>query len=223
MGKYPRIVYVPYRCKVEQPGALQHNGVTNSETEMCMWKLGILRGLGSCFLGDGKSTTLRVRSSDSAFCKNYHALKEDHAEADKNLLVIVCTVNTVYSFSILSIISTTLFQGRLNTRAHWAVAWEHHEQKTSYLAFLNVSKAYGIVWREGLWCKMRHYGVEEKFVKVCEELRSGVETRVVMNGAKSRWFGGESGLRQNCPLSPLLFNIYVMGMVEELERSQIGG
>ena len=48
------------------------------------------------------------------------------------------------------------------------------------------------VWREGLWCKMRHYGVDEK---VCEGLYSGVETRVVMNGAKSRWFGVERGLR----------------------------
>ena len=69
---------------------------------------------------------------------------------------------------------------------------------------------------------MRHYGVEEKFVKVCEELRSGVEMRVVMNGAKSRWFDIESRLRQSCPLSPLLFNICVTGMVEESERSQLG-
>ena len=25
----------PYRCKVEQPDALQHNGMTNSEREIC--------------------------------------------------------------------------------------------------------------------------------------------------------------------------------------------
>ena len=31
------------------------------------------------------------------------------------------------------------------------------------------------VWREGLWCKMRHYGVEEKFVKMCKGLWSGNE------------------------------------------------
>ena len=51
------------------------------------------------------------------------------------------------------------------------------EEKTSYLT-LDVSKAYDIVWREGLWCKMRHYGVEEKFVAVCEGLNRGVETRI---------------------------------------------
>ena len=44
------------------------------------------------------------------------------------------------------------------------------EKKTSYLDFLYVSKAYDSVWRERLWCKMRHFGVEEKFVSVCEGL-----------------------------------------------------
>ena len=39
---------------------------------------------------------------------------------------------------------------------------------------------------------------------LCEGLYSGVETRVV-NGAKSRWFGVERGLRQGCPLSRLIF------------------
>ena len=58
------------------------------------------------------------------------------------------------------------------------------EKKTSHLAFLDISKAYYSVWVEGLWCKMRHYGVEEKFVKLCEGLYRGVETMVVMNGAK---------------------------------------
>ena len=40
------------------------------------------------------------------------------------------------------------------------------EEKTSYLPFLDVSKAHDSVWKEGLWCKMRHYDVEEKFVSL---------------------------------------------------------
>ena len=60
------------------------------------------------------------------------------------------------------------------------------EKKNSYLAFLDFSKAYESVWREGLGHKMRQYGVEEKFVKVCEGLYSRVETRVVLNGGESR-------------------------------------
>ena len=41
------------------------------------------------------------------------------------------------------------------------------EKKTSYLAFLDVRKAYDGVWREGLRCEMRHNGAEEKSVKYC--------------------------------------------------------
>ena len=53
-------LYISYWCKVGQPDALQHNGMTNSGKEMCMWKLGVLlRDLEAVFLEDEKSTTLR--------------------------------------------------------------------------------------------------------------------------------------------------------------------
>ena len=45
---------------------------------------------------------------------------------------------------------------------------------------------------------------------------------VVFNGVKSRWFAVERGLRQGCPLSSLLFNIYLMGMAEDLKGAQLG-
>ena len=54
------------------------------------------------------------------------------------------------------------------------------KKKTSCLAFLDVSKTCDSVRKE-LWCKMSHYGVERKFVKVCGELRRGL-----WKGAKSR-------------------------------------
>ena len=52
------------------------------------------------------------------------------------------------------------------------------------------------MWREGLWHRIRQYGVEDKFVRVCKGLYSGMEMRVVLNGGESRWFAVERRLRQ---------------------------
>ena len=92
------------------------------------------------------------------------------------------------------------------------------KKKSTWLGFMDVSKAYDTVWREGLWKKMREYGVEESFVRLCKGLYEGVQASVQVDGQQSRWFRVEEGLRQGCPLSPLL---YIMGMVEELERESI--
>lgn len=65
--------------------------------------------------------------------------------------------------------------------------------------------------------KMRQYGVPQKFVRVCQSLYEGVEASTVLDGEQSRWFKVEKGLRQKCTQSPLLYSIYVMGIVEKLE------
>ena len=96
------------------------------------------------------------------------------------------------------------------------------EKKGTYMAFLDVSKAYDTVWREGLWRKMQQYGVEEKFVRVCKGLYKGTEASVVLEGRQSRWFPVKTGLRQGCPLSPLLYTIYIMDMMKQLEERGLG-
>ena len=80
----------------------------------------------------------------------------------------------------------------------------------TFLAFLDLCKAYDTEWRERLWMKMRGYGVQEEIVNVCKSSYEGIEASVLLGGEYSRWFEVEAGLRQGCPLSPVLYSVYVM-------------
>ena len=58
------------------------------------------------------------------------------------------------------------------------------------IAFLDVKKAYDTVWREGLWKKMRGYGIAEQLVKWCKLFYKRVEGAVVTGRGMtsgSRW------------------------------------
>ena len=69
---------------------------------------------------------------------------------------------------------------------------------------------------------MRSYGVSEGLVDVCRAMYRGVKASVVLDEENSRWFDVGNGLRQGCPLSPLLYSIFVMWMVEKLKRKGVG-
>ena len=56
---------------------------------------------------------------------------------------------------------------------------------------------------------MRKCGVQKKFVNVCNSLYEGDKVSVLLGGEFSRWFEVAAGLRQVCPLSPVLYSIYM--------------
>ena len=87
------------------------------------------------------------------------------------------------------------------------------------IAFLDVRKAYDTVWREGLWKKMRGYGIAEKLVKWCELFHKRVEAAVITGHGMTQWFEVEGGLRQGSVLSPLLYSIFMISQLYSSEQS----
>lgn len=92
----------------------------------------------------------------------------------------------------------------------------------TYVGFIDIQKAYDRVWRKGLWYKLHKYGITGKFWRVLRNIYESVESCVVVNGTQSRWFSVETGLRQGCLLSPILFAIYINGLAEEIQRVNLG-
>ena len=73
-----------------------------------------------------------------------------------------------------------------------------------------MEKAYDKVNIKKLFGVMRGYGVQEILVDVIERIYNGSMVKFELEcSIMTAWCKSDSAVRQGCPLSPLLFNIYV--------------
>ena len=75
------------------------------------------------------------------------------------------------------------------------------------LCFIDFAQAYDSIWREGAWRLLRKYGINEKIVRLIENLYSIVLACIRIDGEETEWFQIKTGFRQGCILSPILFNM----------------
>ena len=83
-------------------------------------------------------------------------------------------------------------------------------------AFLDIAKAFGKVWHDGLIFKLKAYGIEGKLLSLLENYPQNREQRVVLNGQTSEWRKINSGALQGSVLGPLLFLIYLNDLPDVL-------
>ena len=74
-----------------------------------------------------------------------------------------------------------------------------------YMVFVDFEKAFGSIDREVLWKILRHYWVPEKIVRMICVFYDGFQARVLHEGEMTGSFSMNTGVRQGCLLSPLLF------------------
>jgi hypothetical protein len=92
----------------------------------------------------------------------------------------------------------------------------------SFLVFLDVKKAYDRVWRDGLWFKLNALGLGGKCLAMLRQMFSTVVRKVYLNGNVSDGVGIDVGLPQGSVLSPLLYDVYINGLHEALEKANLG-
>lgn len=73
------------------------------------------------------------------------------------------------------------------------------------ILLLDFRKAYDTVDREFLYETLRNFGFDDRFVKLIERMHTGTTASFVVNGSRSEAIPILSGIRQGCPLAPLLF------------------
>jgi exonuclease III len=89
-------------------------------------------------------------------------------------------------------------------------------------ALLDFNKAYDTIDRPFLLSVLRELGVGDDFVSWVELLLRGTSACVVMNGFRSAPRMFQAGVRQGCPLSPLLYLCVAEALVRFLQREGVG-
>jgi hypothetical protein len=78
-----------------------------------------------------------------------------------------------------------------------------------YINFIDFEKAYDSLDRETLWKLLRHYGIPEKMVNIIKNSYKGMSCKIVHKGQLTEAFEVETGVRQGCLLSPIIFLIAI--------------
>ena len=84
--------------------------------------------------------------------------------------------------------------------------------------FVDFKVAFDSVNRSILWKAMKEREVDEELVDRIKEIFTEMRTRVRIREEKGEEFWTGRGLRQGCPLSPLLFSILFADLEEKMEK-----
>jgi hypothetical protein len=85
---------------------------------------------------------------------------------------------------------------------------------------IDLSKAYDRVSWLYLRLLLTHLGFGFSFINWIMSCISSVSFVVLINGAATPFFQAERGLRQGCPLSPLLFLLVAEGLSRALKEAK---
>nr|VZI13244.1 unnamed protein product [Spirometra erinaceieuropaei] len=102
---------------------------------------------------------------------------------------------------------------------------EKYQEMRTHLcsAFVDLTKAFDTVNREGLRKIMQKFGCPERFTQMVRQLHDGMMARVTDNGAVSEAFAVTNGVKQGCVLAPTLFSLMFSAMLMDAYRDERPG
>ena len=88
-----------------------------------------------------------------------------------------------------------------------------------YSAFLDSTKAFDSVWRQGLMVKLNKLGIIGKLWSIIDDCHIDTHSAIVVNGCMSKWFNVEQGVRQGGVLSGFLYSVFINDLLIELNNA----
>ena len=92
------------------------------------------------------------------------------------------------------------------------------ESKPLYVCFLDLRAAYEHVQRPLLWEVLRRLGIEYKMLRAVQSLYTTSTVAMKIDGRIGQTVPSETGVRQGCPLSPMLFGLIFDGLARYIQH-----
>lgn len=119
---------------------------------------------------------------------------------------VACTVNQSCSTNLIDV------------RTIIAKAAESKRFK-GFLLSVDLEKAFDKVNHVFLWKVLEKFGVPERFINCIKNLYESATSRIIFNGILTSDVKIGSSVRQGCPLSMVLFVLYIEGLVRKLSAN----
>ncbi|KAL1246966.1 hypothetical protein QQF64_034287, partial [Cirrhinus molitorella] len=104
-------------------------------------------------------------------------------------------------------------------RALNAIHYFHTQKKASMILSLDAEKAFDRVEWPFLFFVFEKIGLSPNFISVIKHLYADSTASVNTNGLLSESFPIRRGCRQGCPLSPLLFTLFIEPLAESIRTN----
>ena len=92
----------------------------------------------------------------------------------------------------------------------------HRKGQKIFCSFIDFSKAFDTIPRDILFTKLKGHGITGNFFNVIKNIYSNDKACIKMQSRITKPFEINTGVRQGCVLSPLLFNIFMADLAKKI-------
>jgi hypothetical protein len=92
--------------------------------------------------------------------------------------------------------------------------------KNHLIISIDAEKVFNKIQHHFMIKDLRKLGIEGMYLNIVKAIYDKPTVNIIVNGEKLKLFSLKSGMRQGCPLSPLLFNIVLEFLVRALGKKK---